>query len=101
MDATDRIILKKRGRPATGQDPVVTVRLSAEIIAGIDELASKAGVARSHAIRDILQKAIRSGRRAHGRAEYEQATVIVISPGPAAAEKPVPAVLGASLRSRS
>jgi hypothetical protein len=46
---------KRRGRPTTGQDPVVSVRLSHEVIADVDRLARTLGVSsRSEAIRYVV-----------------------------------------------
>ena len=49
---------KKRGRPATGMDPVTAIRLSPELKAAIDAWAVEAGdpVSRSQAIRQILSE---------------------------------------------
>jgi hypothetical protein len=50
---------KKRGRPATGQDPVSAIRLSAELTARIDKWAAQTGApSRSEAIRRLLEKAL-------------------------------------------
>ncbi|RTL88123.1 MAG: CopG family transcriptional regulator [Hyphomicrobiales bacterium] len=50
----DSVIHKKRGRPATGHDPVFSLRLPEELVAEIDELARDQGVGRSEAIRALL-----------------------------------------------
>jgi len=49
------VIPKKRGRPATGKDPVVTVRLPAILVQQIDDWAEVHGVTRSDAIRGALE----------------------------------------------
>jgi Arc/MetJ-type ribon-helix-helix transcriptional regulator len=47
---------KKRGRPATGQDPVSAVRLSDDLTKEIDEWAKKNSTAsRSEAIRRLVK----------------------------------------------
>jgi hypothetical protein len=43
-----------RGRPATGQTPIIAVRLSADEIRRVDELAAEWGVDRSKALRELL-----------------------------------------------
>lgn len=49
-------IPKRRGRPATGRDPVVPVRLPAEFIARIDNWGAKqAAHSRSEAIRRLVE----------------------------------------------
>ena len=47
-------IPKKRGRPATGKDPLVTVRLPMEMIAALDAKAGAAGATRSVIIRELI-----------------------------------------------
>jgi hypothetical protein len=51
---------KKRGRPATGQDPVTAIRLSPEIRESVDDWASRqpGKLKRSEAIRQLLQIAL-------------------------------------------
>ena len=48
----------KRGRPATGQDPVTAIRHPPEMTAGIDAWAEKRGVSRSQAIRQMVELAL-------------------------------------------
>jgi len=60
---------KKRGRPATGQDPVTAIRLSPELRASIDHWA-KGQVdkpARSEAIRRLIETALASTPRGERR----------------------------------
>jgi Ribbon-helix-helix protein, copG family len=47
-------IPKKRGRPATGKDPLVTLRLPAPMIAALAERAEAAGVSRSQTMRQLI-----------------------------------------------
>jgi hypothetical protein len=48
--------VKRRGRPATGQDPVSAVRLPANLTGEIDEWANKNGAeSRSEAIRRLVE----------------------------------------------
>ncbi|TAJ91241.1 MAG: ribbon-helix-helix protein, CopG family [Reyranella sp.] len=48
---------KKRGRPATGKDPLVGARFPQDLIDAIDAWAAKAGddVSRSEAIRRLVE----------------------------------------------
>ncbi|SRR6476619_1748221 len=50
---------KKRGRPATGMDPVSAVRLPADLVASIDKWSTKNAVpSRSEAIRRLVEKGL-------------------------------------------
>ena len=52
---------KRRGRPTTGRDPVVAVRLPHEAIADVDRLARTLGLSsRSEAIRHIVTRSTAS-----------------------------------------
>jgi hypothetical protein len=53
----------KRGRPATGRDPLVGVRIPAEVITALDKWAKDEGVSRSEAIRRLIESAIESKRK--------------------------------------
>jgi len=59
--ASISVTRKKRGRPATGQDPVRTVRLPDDIIEAVDEAASREDppLSRSEMIRRILSEWLR------------------------------------------
>jgi hypothetical protein len=52
------VVRKKRGRPATGQDPVTAIRLPPELRAAIDAWAEKQDdkPARSVAIRRMIER---------------------------------------------
>jgi hypothetical protein len=45
----------KRGRPATGHDPMLGGRVPAEIIAAVDAYAAKVGTTRSDAMRRLIE----------------------------------------------
>ena len=49
------IAKKKRGRPATGRDPVITMRLAPNLTARLDAWAANKGISRSDAIRDMIE----------------------------------------------
>jgi predicted DNA binding CopG/RHH family protein len=49
---------KKRGRPATGKDPLVALRLPDSMIAAIDRAAESDGVSRSEKIRRLIEKSL-------------------------------------------
>jgi predicted DNA binding CopG/RHH family protein len=51
-----KVMPKKRGRPATGKDPLVAVRLPKTIIKAIDAKADAKGVTRSQEIRRMILK---------------------------------------------
>jgi hypothetical protein len=46
---------KRRGRPATGKDPLLTVRAPKTIIRAIEEWATKNAVTRSEAVRRLVE----------------------------------------------
>lgn len=52
---------KKRGRPATGKNPHVSVRMEPELIAAVDEFraATEAVVSQSEAIRTLVADALK------------------------------------------
>ena len=52
-------IPKKRGRPATGKDPLVTLRLPAPMIAALAERAEAAGVSRSQTMRQLIEAGLK------------------------------------------
>jgi Arc/MetJ-type ribon-helix-helix transcriptional regulator len=51
---------KRRGRPATGVDPLVGVRLPSEMLSRLDRWATDVGLNRSEAIRRLLERTIAS-----------------------------------------
>jgi hypothetical protein len=53
---------KTRGRPATGKDPQVVVRMPPGLIAGIDTWGGENGVIRSEAIRRLVEIALGRAR---------------------------------------
>src|ERR1700730_18648039 len=57
-----RVIHKSqgRGRPATGKDPLVALRLPREMIDAIDERARSASASRSEWIRALIARDLRS-----------------------------------------
>jgi hypothetical protein len=63
---------KKRGRPATGRDPHITVRLPQEMIDGLELWAGKNNVSRSEAVRDGEGKSSQ-GRRDIGNHKAHRA----------------------------
>jgi hypothetical protein len=54
---------KRRGRPATGKDPLLTVRAPKAIIQAIEDWAAKNEVTRSEAVRRLVEL----GLKAKGR----------------------------------
>lgn len=49
------VVPKKRGRPATGRDPLLTGRVPAEMIVAVEEWAERHKVSRSEAVRRLIQ----------------------------------------------
>jgi hypothetical protein len=54
---------KRRGRPATGKDPQVVVRMPVALIALVDAWGNANGAMRSEAIRRLVEIALRSESR--------------------------------------
>jgi Arc/MetJ-type ribon-helix-helix transcriptional regulator len=51
MPAADASAPKKRGRPATGRDPLVSLRLPKDALEAVEAIAKEEGVPRSEVIR--------------------------------------------------
>jgi len=67
MKASIKVVPKKRGRPATGNDPVTAIRLSPELRQAVDAWAEKNGAeSRSEAIRRLVEQAL-AAPKAKGR----------------------------------
>ena len=61
MAKSNTVIPKKRGRPSSGgRDPILTVRLPAEMIEAISSWADKSEVSRSAAVRLLIEAALKS-----------------------------------------
>jgi Arc/MetJ-type ribon-helix-helix transcriptional regulator len=60
MAKSIKVNQKKRGRPATGRDPVSAVRLPAEIAASVDKWAEDREVNRSEAIRRLVELGLKA-----------------------------------------
>jgi hypothetical protein len=51
------VIPRKRGRPSKGgRDPLISLRLPQEMIAGLERWAVANGVSRSEAVRDLISE---------------------------------------------
>src|SRR6266478_1712978 len=73
---------KKRGRPATGRDPSITIRIPPDLIAYIDRRASKAQMSRSELIRIMLEESsvgLPPGLKKKTRTAYHEAGHAVIA----------------------
>jgi len=55
------VMPKKRGRPATGRDPQIIVRLAPSMIEAIDARAAKDSITRSEQVRRLLEQALAKG----------------------------------------
>jgi hypothetical protein len=51
---------KRRGRPATGKDPLVSARLSQELIDRLERWAASNEISRSEALRRIVELGLKS-----------------------------------------
>ena len=54
------IVPKKRGRPATGRDPVVAVRLPADLVVAVERATVARKIPRSQVIRDALAEYLKA-----------------------------------------
>jgi metal-responsive CopG/Arc/MetJ family transcriptional regulator len=63
MDYANKNVIRKKGRPATGQDKPIAFRLPEELVARVDVHAAAKGQNRSAAVRDLLE----DGLAAHAR----------------------------------
>jgi Ribbon-helix-helix protein, copG family len=54
---------KGRGRPATGTDPAVAVRLPPNVLAEVDKWAAANDASRSDAIRHMIEIALAAGKK--------------------------------------
>ena len=64
MAKSIKVNQKKRGRPATGRDPVSAVRLPAALTADVDKWAEDHEANRSEAIRRLVELALGIAQRA-------------------------------------
>jgi hypothetical protein len=55
MKSTKKVKPKKRGRPATGKDPILGARVPKELIGQIELWANKQNATRSEAIRRLIE----------------------------------------------
>jgi hypothetical protein len=62
MDESIKVHQKKRGRPATGRDPLISARIPQEAIDALEALAAREGETRS----TIVRRAILDWLKAHG-----------------------------------
>jgi Arc/MetJ-type ribon-helix-helix transcriptional regulator len=63
MKSPKSMARKKRGRPATGQDPVSAIRLPPKLTTSIDKWAARIGAAsRSEAIRRLVELGLASAQ---------------------------------------
>ena len=60
MAKSIKVNQKKRGRPATGRDPVSAVRLPVELTAAVDQWAQENEANRSEAIRRLVELGLKA-----------------------------------------
>jgi metal-responsive CopG/Arc/MetJ family transcriptional regulator len=59
---------KKRGRPATGRDPHLSLRLPEELLQAVEHHAEAVGETRSEAIRRLIEAGLKAKSRTRGMA---------------------------------
>jgi hypothetical protein len=67
MGKSIKVNQKRRGRPATGRDPVSAVRLSTEITAAVDKWAEDHEASRSEAIRRLVELGLKTAQPVKAR----------------------------------
>ena len=85
---------RRPGRPATGRDPLVALRLPAEVIARLDQMARDRGFSRSQFFRILLEKGEEALRRKQirvAKAQERNAAIVaaVIAQPPEPEPEPV------------
>jgi Arc/MetJ-type ribon-helix-helix transcriptional regulator len=60
MAKSIKVNQKRRGRPATGRDPVSAVRLPVELTTAVDEWAQDHEASRSEAIRRLVELGLKA-----------------------------------------
>lgn len=63
MSASPKASSKKRGRPATGKDPLITVRLPPDMIKALEKRAGREAMSRSEAIRRLIEAGLHGSER--------------------------------------
>ena len=65
MSASREKVIPKRklGRPATGRDPLVALRVPKAVIERLDEWSTEAGISRSEAIRHMIEDGLKKVRK--------------------------------------
>ena len=51
---------KRRGRPATGKDPLLSARLPAKLIETIELIAASETLSKSEAVRQLIERGVQS-----------------------------------------
>lgn len=58
--STKKVTPKKRGRPPTGKDPLVSTRMPLSLITDIDAWADRNSVKRSEAVRQLVEVGLKA-----------------------------------------
>ena len=66
QSSTISVIRKRRGRPATGVDPLVAVRIPASTTARVDDWGRAKGFSRSEAIRQLIELGFEAAKQRGG-----------------------------------
>jgi Arc/MetJ-type ribon-helix-helix transcriptional regulator len=64
---------KRRGRPATGKDPLISARVPQGLIDEIEEWSKQHGATRSEAIRRLIEAGLRDNDAEGARSMIERA----------------------------
>ncbi|MEZ7136825.1 ribbon-helix-helix domain-containing protein [Komagataeibacter sp. SM21] len=58
MSASTKNVIRKKGRPPTGTDPMLAGRVPAEMIEAVTDWAKANGITRSEAIRRLIARGL-------------------------------------------
>jgi hypothetical protein len=61
MGKSKTVVQKKRGRPATGSDPIVQIRMPAGLIEQVEAWARYEKTSRSDAVRRLVEMGLKKG----------------------------------------
>ena len=60
MKKSIKVMPKKRGRPATGKDPQVVLRMSPKLIEAVESIAASESITKSEAIRQLIERGVQA-----------------------------------------
>jgi len=83
MTNVNSVVPKRRGRPATGRDPLVGFRAPPDLLAKLEAYATREGIPRSEALRRLVE----AGLRRSAAVSIFAAVLLVAAVAPVVAEE--------------